>query len=326
MKIEPLNSNSYRIRKRYKGKLYTVIVDYKPTQKEAMELVLSEIYKGGSSSCGFTLEKALDKYIEQKSNVLSPCTIRGYRAIMRALPAWFKESRVSDITSNEIQKCINEYAEKHSPKTVRNAHGLISALMGTFASEVVIRTTLPQKAQNELYMPTDNEVKQILNLAEGQIKVGLYLAALGLRRSEICADNRLVGNVLTIKHALVPDEHNNYVLKGTKTEKSARQIYLPDDLVELIKEHGMYSLHPNTMYTWLRRTQDKLGMPHFGAHMLRHYYASKSHSLGIPDSYIKNAGGWTSDYTMKKIYIQAEEDKKKQMQEKVSSFISTLAK
>ena len=33
MKIEKLPSGSYRIRKMYKGKTYTVIFDYKPTQK-----------------------------------------------------------------------------------------------------------------------------------------------------------------------------------------------------------------------------------------------------------------------------------------------------
>ena len=36
MKIERLPSGSYRIRKMYKGKIYSVITDYKPTQKEAI--------------------------------------------------------------------------------------------------------------------------------------------------------------------------------------------------------------------------------------------------------------------------------------------------
>ena len=37
MKIEKLLSGSYRIRKMYKGKMYTVVFDRKPTQKEAMQ-------------------------------------------------------------------------------------------------------------------------------------------------------------------------------------------------------------------------------------------------------------------------------------------------
>lgn len=39
MKIEKLPSGSYRIRKMYKGQTYTVITDYKPTQKEALKLM-----------------------------------------------------------------------------------------------------------------------------------------------------------------------------------------------------------------------------------------------------------------------------------------------
>ena len=36
MKIEKVPSGSYRVRKMYKGKMYTVIFEGKPTQKQAM--------------------------------------------------------------------------------------------------------------------------------------------------------------------------------------------------------------------------------------------------------------------------------------------------
>lgn len=45
MKIEKLPSGSYRIRQQYKGKRYTVITDYKPTQKEATQLIAAEFDK-----------------------------------------------------------------------------------------------------------------------------------------------------------------------------------------------------------------------------------------------------------------------------------------
>ena len=45
MKIEKLPSGSYRIRKMYKGQTYTVIFDYKPTQKEAMQAMAAELDK-----------------------------------------------------------------------------------------------------------------------------------------------------------------------------------------------------------------------------------------------------------------------------------------
>ena len=45
MKIEKLPSGSYRIRKMYKGITYTVVTDYKPTQKEALQLLAAEMDK-----------------------------------------------------------------------------------------------------------------------------------------------------------------------------------------------------------------------------------------------------------------------------------------
>ena len=45
MKIEKLKSGSYRIRKMYKGVTYTVVTDYKPTQREAIKLLDEEMDK-----------------------------------------------------------------------------------------------------------------------------------------------------------------------------------------------------------------------------------------------------------------------------------------
>ena len=45
MKIEKLKSGSYRIRKMYKGVTYSVVTDYKPTQREAIKLLDQEMDK-----------------------------------------------------------------------------------------------------------------------------------------------------------------------------------------------------------------------------------------------------------------------------------------
>lgn len=79
MKIEKLPSGSYRIRKMYKGKTYTVITDYKPTQKEAIQLLAEKLDKTpAAKSEHLTFRVASEKYIEMKSNVLSPRTIKEY--------------------------------------------------------------------------------------------------------------------------------------------------------------------------------------------------------------------------------------------------------
>ena len=133
MKIEKLPSGSYRIRKKFQGKPYTVITDYKPTQKEALQLLSAEFDKVPSTpTTRMTFEDAANKYMEVKANVLSPSTVVGYKSTLRNLSDSFKATNIKDITAVGIQKEINDYSVNRSPKTVRNAHGFISTVLGMF--------------------------------------------------------------------------------------------------------------------------------------------------------------------------------------------------
>lgn len=82
MKIEKLPSGSYRMRKMYKGKTYTVVTEYKPTQKEAIQLMSEELDKVKGRSADKTFRSAAEEYIEMKSNVLSPSTTKEYRSLI----------------------------------------------------------------------------------------------------------------------------------------------------------------------------------------------------------------------------------------------------
>ena len=329
MKIEKLPSGSYRMRKMYKGKTYTVITDYKPTQKEALQLLSAEFDKSPKSSVHMTFDEAAKKYIEVKENVLSPSTIVGYKSTMRNLSDEFKKMNINDITAVDIQKEINDYSATRSPKTVRNAHGFISSVLGMLRPELNIFTTLPQKRKHEPYIPSDEDIQRILARAKGtRYEIPLLLATLGLRRSEICAltPDDLNGNTLTINKALVENDDGKFIVKPyNKTTEGTRKILIPDYLADLIREKGeIYTHSPNQIYENLCKYQKELGIPHFRLHDMRHYYASMSHSLGIPDSYIMAGGGWKSDNTLKYVYRHAMESKKGEMQEFVADYITEL--
>ncbi len=330
MKIEKLPSGSYRIRKIYKGKTYAIVTDYKPTQKEALKLLAGELDKEKSNGLRMSFSEAANKYIDVKSNVLSPSTINGYRGTLRNLSDQFGNMNINDISTSDIQKEINDYSTGRSPKTVRNAHGFISAVLGMFRPELNIYTTLPQKQKKDEYIPSDDDVKRILKRAKGTIyEIPLLLATFGLRRSEICAltPEDLNGNKLTINKALVVNENGNFVTKSTKTTAGTRELFISDYLAELIRKNGkIYDKSPNQIYENLCKYQEELGIPHFRLHALRHYYASMSHSLGIPDSYIMQAGGWKSDNTLKSVYRHAMDSKKEEMQEFAAQYITELTK
>ena len=318
MKIEKRASGSYRVRKMYNGQMYTVSFDHKPTQKEAMQAMAAELNKVQTKHESMTFRAAAEKYIASKKNILSPSTIRGYATIMKQIPDTFLAKNVYDITALDVQMEINRMAEKCSPKTVRNHHGFLSAVLGAFYPDLKLTTTLPQKIKNEPYIPSDEDMKKILAYAKGTAyEIPIILACYGLRRSEICALtlDDLDEDVISVSKALVLNENKEWVVKTTKTTASTREIVIPIEIADKIREQGyIYKGAPGKITDFLLAAQKKLGLPHFSIHKLRHYFASKMSAMNVPEADIIRMGGWETDHVMKRIYRHLMEDKNKKAQ------------
>ena len=322
MKIEKLPSGSYRMRKIYKGKRYTVITDYKPTQKEAVRLMADELEKVQEKRRAMTFRAAAEEYIEAKKNVLSPTTIRGYKSAMRTISDRFKDENIHDMTAIDVQSEINRLAKEHSPKTVRNYHGFVSAVLGSFCPNLKLNTTLPQKVKNEPYIPSDDEIRRILACAEGtDYEIPLILACYGLRRSEICALTLedVDGDVVRITKAKVQDEDKEWVIKTTKTTSSTREVVIPMDVADKIRQKGyIYKGYPNNITRYLKKTEDSLGIQRFPLHKLRHYFASKMSAMNVPEADILKMGGWETDHVMKSVYRHSMMDKEEKAKREAS--------
>lgn len=308
MNITKLPSGSYRIRKMENGRTYSITVPYKPGKKEADKLINEKI--SGADVNRNTFLECAEEYVRGKQHTLSPATIRGYASIIKMLPEKLKNTQIGLLTAWDVQKYVDQLtAEGKSPKTVRNYHGFISAVLATFAPDTTISTKLPQKTQEAEYVPSDEDVRRILDMAKGtDYEIPLRLACYGLRRSEICALTLadLDGCQLTINKAKVLGTDRKWHIKTTKTTSSTRTIMIDDDLATLIREtEKVYDGYPNRIYWFLQKCQDKLSIPHFPLHYLRHYYASTMHALGISDAVIMEIGGWRTDHVMKRVYRHA---------------------
>ena len=101
------------------------------TKKEAEFLAAdySLNKKSRSSTSDMTLYEGYTRYIESKSNILSPSTIRGYVQMQKNSYPSLMDCKIKSLTQEKIQIAVNEYAAKFSSKTVRNRHGLISAVL-----------------------------------------------------------------------------------------------------------------------------------------------------------------------------------------------------
>lgn len=315
------HGNKWRVSEQINGKRFRVSVDHKPSTREATALIREKMADDRTVRCGKgSFLQYSDKYISAKSNILSPSTIRAYRSIVKNLSDDFCEMQLSAITQERIQVEINNYAATHSPKSTRNAHGFISAVLGLYRPQMQISTTLPQKVKYEAVTPSESDVKQILEYVSGtEYEIAYRLGVYGMRRGEICAITAvdLDGNMLKINKSKVLNENNTWVIKPLpKTTESQREIYIDDYVAALIRERGeAFPGHPNRLNHHLHRLQKRLNLPAFRFHDLRAYYATLAHSMGIPDKYIMANGGWSSNRIMDRVYkrtfaeMQAEANK-----------------
>lgn len=276
-----------------------------------------------------TFEEAINMYIEERKNVLSARTAREYKMTANKHFAYLKPLEIDKITREDIQKQINLEAVSLSPKTVRNLHGLISAVMGVYRPDFAIRTQLPKKVQSNLHIPTDSEIQRLIAVSRGtEMEIPILLAAIGtMRRGEIAAlkVEDIKGNIAHISKNMVRVDKGTWIIKAPKSYAGDRFVELPDFVIQKLPPFGhVTDLRPDQITNRFIRLLKKNDLSHFRFHDLRHYSASIQHAIGIPDSYIMQRGGWGNDGTLKQVYRHALSDKEHEMNQRTNDYFSSL--
>lgn len=311
------------VRKMINGKQVRMYFDTKPSKKE-IENKIYELKSQTDPSVKGTFQSCAEAYIRNKENVLSVSTVDSYYSILRNLPDTFLALKMAQITQVDVQTVINTYSLKRSPKSVRNASGFITAVIWYFRPDLQLHTTLPQKVKKDIYIPTEEEAKKILQEVAGtDYELVTHLCMCGLRKSEalaVTSKDLDENNYLRIDKALVKNKDNEYVIKTAKTESSVRIIWIPDNIATLLRQQGIvYGGFPGNVLRNLKRIQRRLGMPSFRLHDLRHFYISYAHSLGIADASIAETVGHKNVATTRAVYLHNLKDKQTEMQQKVAN-------
>lgn len=262
-----------------------------------------------------TVQECIDKYVEIKSAVLSPTTIRGYKSLACHAYGLIGPIRTDKLTLTDVQLWVNDLSEDHSPKTVHNAYGLFTAAMKLYAPHVGVAATLPKKVPFDGYLPEDADVQKIISIVRGDGDVDLehamLLAAFGpLRRGECCAltYKDIVGYDVHVTKAMVRTDGSHWILKQPKTKTSVRTIPFEPEIVNLLgtgdPDERVVKLTPDMVTTRFYRAVARSGLPHFRFHDLRHYAVSLLHAVGIADIYIQGRGGWATSAVMRTVYLK----------------------
>lgn len=261
-----------------------------------------------------TVNDAILAYMEASESVLSPSTLRGYDTMRRNRFQSIMKRDVYSLNRIDIQRAVSEDAKTASPKTVKNAYGLLSAVLKDYGV-VFSGVKLPQQIKKKKEYLSADEVVKLIDASVGDTcEVPIVMAVwLGMRRSEIlglcwdCVD--FDAGTVEVRRAMVPDKENKWVLKdGAKNVGSQRTIKCPDYIMEKLREmyHGqeglVFSMCPEIIGRHLHEICKMANITDTTMHGLRHTNAAIMIALNVVDKYAMARNGWTSDYTFKQIY------------------------
>lgn len=326
-----LPSGNWRIQVRVDGKR---IGRTFPTKEEAEYWAAglkTKIMEENRSPWKMTVGAAVDRYIESKSSILSPSTVLGYKRTKKRMEDIIGV-QLNDLTQEKIQRWVNQLSKGHAPKTVANAHGLLSAVLKEYKPSMALRTTLPKKVKVEIQIPSEAEIKAIMNGCRGtRYELPIMLAIwLGLRESEILGLEwkDIDGDYLKIRRAIVMGE-NGPAGKSTKTYSGTRTVHISKYIKELLdkqeqKGDHIINLSAKAIYSGFSRICQKNGIRHFRFHDLRHVNASAMLAVGVPDKYSMKRMGHATNNMLKTTYQHTIKEKEVEYDEKIEEYIGSL--
>lgn len=324
-----LPSGNWRCQITINGKREAVI-DADPSVAHAKALAMKAGFIEQNSPYKMTVGTAIDRYIESKDSVLSPSTILGYRQIRNNALQDIMDKPISSLTQEDIQRSVNRMAKVRSPKSIANAHGLLSATLSVYRPNMVLRTTLPQKQKREAAIPSDEDISRILSASKGTtIELPILLAMwLGLRASEIrgITWDAINGDMLHIKQAIVEGE-NGATVKGTKTYSGNRKLKLPAYILSVLDaqprtDDYVVHLSGQAMYKQFSRLCESNGISHYRFHDLRHANASVMLALGVPDKYAMERMGHSTNNMLKTVYQHTMSSKQDEVSAAVDKYFN----
>jgi integrase len=280
-----------------------------------------------------TLGDAIDRYLEIKSAVLSPSTLRNYRLVRNVAYPDLMGVYIDQLTTERIQIAVNTQAMTASPKTVRNHYGLVTATLAVYRPDFHPNVRLPQKTADKIRIPTTAEIRALLDAAKGtEMELPVIVACtMGLRRSELCAltpdDIDTERGVICITKALVKNSDRGYSEKPPKTATSAREVKAFPWVMEKLNEakngplrHGRLFVPPDSITRGFGRLCKRAGVAPFRFHDLRHYAASAMLGQGFPKSYAASILGHDSERMLDQVYGHIMMDVREELEERLSIY------
>ncbi len=277
--------------------------------------------------------------------------------------------RLQELNAHTVQKIINDMGKPReekpslSPKTVRNAHGVLHKALQQAAKLGYIRFNpadaceLPRMERKEIQPLDDEAMSAFIEAVRGHRFEAVYLTMLftGMRRGEACG---LLWDCVDLERGTiridkqlqnVPGQPGEYRLVSTKNGKG-RTITAAASVVKLLKKHRAQQnenrlkagplwqdhgfvfcnevgehLASSTVYHDYKRIVASIGLPDARLHDLRHSYAVASLRAGDDVKTVQaNMGHHTAAFTLD-VYGHVTEEMRQASAARMEAYIKGIS-
>lgn len=300
-----------------------------PTKKEAEQQAALLAAQRNVTTSRMTIAQAIDRYIELNRLALSPATIVSYEAAKMKLGD-FGRLPISKVTDDAAQKFINRLLEGGLKVPSVKTHWIKVVTAARSADEnFKIKVKFPMQEKEEVQIPTKAEVLDLIEKAKNtELYYPIQIAAFcGLRAGEIAAltQDDIKDGFISVTKSKVRIKGQDFI-KSTKTGIK-RRVPCPPELFQSLKSSGWSGkdVHSTSVSVSFRNWRRKGNFP-YKFHALRHFYASSLHSLGVPDKYIIEWGGWTDTTMLMRIYAHTQVEASEEYAKRASDFFECTQK
>ena len=282
-----------------------------------------------------TLNFYIDKWLENKSNIKESTYTKYHDIIKYYINNDIGKKRINDIDSSIVNNYLKDKLEhgriNYNGGLSKNTIYSICTILKQVFKENNINIDMIKINQKTGVGKSINK-KEKINLekelikANDNISIGILLSLLlGLRKSEVCGlkysdiniENKLL-NINRIVSRVISRDTNNktkLILTTPKTDKSKRELPLPDKLIKKLKElKDVHSendflltgkekfIDPRTFYNYYKKFLKALDI-NYTYHDLRHTFASNCIEKGIDSKCLMELLGHSNVTTTMNVYV-----------------------
>ena len=262
-----------------------------------------------------TMHDAIEKFIDDRENLLSPSTIRGYKAIQEHRFQKIMNKPLSSIKDSDWQSIVDRESRICSPKTLKNAYSFLCTVAKKVCGRKLpeCKQPMPKPKEHE-FLSYDEILPFVDAVAPTQYALVALLALSSMRISEIYAlrweDIPENPDFIRVKGAVVRNEKHGWTTKSTNKNVSSTRnvpVLIPELKMVLERERKpsgpVANMKQDSVRDGLKKLCERSGIKYVGIHGLRHSFASLAYHLEIPEHITMEIGGWSDTRTVRNIYL-----------------------